>query len=247
MPLPICTVKWAHSGRYNFSQRVSGYNRNGADYVNKQYAGLCRNVSIPFEYICITDDPSGLHPDIKTVPIWEELKGSNRNWRKLKLFSRDMKDLIGPRFAYLDMDLVITDSIDHLLSRQETFTGVSLRKKAPGGDRGDLFHTGFFVMDSGIFHPVWEEFPGVPAARARVKPLAGSDQAWFNRCIWENIITPEGTGLSSEDGVYLYRDIKRKKRKPDNACLIMFAGKFDPRAKRVRREAPWVMEHWRAG
>ena len=31
----------------------------GAPYVNKLYRGVKRNMTIPFRFICMTDDPTG--------------------------------------------------------------------------------------------------------------------------------------------------------------------------------------------
>lgn len=60
-----------------------------------------------FNYVCVTDDPKDLHPDIGILYLEHEPAG---NMEKLKLFQlKDMGIIL-----YLDLDIRIQKPIDHL-------------------------------------------------------------------------------------------------------------------------------------
>jgi len=60
-----------------------------------------------YNYVCVTDDASGLHPDIYTLPLDNEIEG---HWEKIKLFKLHTYGKI----LYLDLDVRIQKDIDHL-------------------------------------------------------------------------------------------------------------------------------------
>ena len=49
--------------------------RYGADYVNRLYRGVSANLSRPFRFVCVTDDPSGLAAGVETAPFDEQPPG----------------------------------------------------------------------------------------------------------------------------------------------------------------------------
>ena len=53
--------------------------RYGADYVNRLYRGVSANLSRPFRFVCVTDDPSGLAAGIETAPFDEQPPGMQLN------------------------------------------------------------------------------------------------------------------------------------------------------------------------
>lgn len=60
-----------------------------------------------YNFVCVTDDPSGLNSDIKVIYIDWEIEG---HWEKVKLFR--YADL--GKVLYLDLDVRIQKPIDHL-------------------------------------------------------------------------------------------------------------------------------------
>lgn len=87
-----------------------------ADYVNRLHAGVMRHVTRPTRFIVFTDDPTGLAPGIEPRPIPDIAlpeQGLRRGpWKKLALWS-DRLGLEGD-VLFLDLDLVLTGSIDAL-------------------------------------------------------------------------------------------------------------------------------------
>ena len=80
-----------------------------ADYVNTLYRMVKRHCTIDFTFVCLTDDTTGINPNIKTIPLPDYLQGW---WCKPYMFSPDL-GLVG-NVLYMDLDVVIAKNIDHL-------------------------------------------------------------------------------------------------------------------------------------
>jgi len=86
----------------------------GADYVNKLYAMVQRNITIPFQFVCFTENQKGIDPDVKIYPLPSLGLPDNlpeRGWLKLATFKQPLEDLSGTAL-FLDLDVLIVDNID---------------------------------------------------------------------------------------------------------------------------------------
>lgn len=91
----------------------------GAEYVNRLYNMVSRNLTLPFQMVCLTDDENGIDPAVKCYPI-PELNlppGPERGWKKLTTFKPTLYDLKGTAL-FLDIDIVITGNIDSFFTHQ---------------------------------------------------------------------------------------------------------------------------------
>lgn len=70
---------------------------------------VARNLSIKHEFICFTENPEGLN--CKTSPL-PDLEGW---WNKVYLFKEDLFD---KKILFLDLDVVITGSLDHIAKKE---------------------------------------------------------------------------------------------------------------------------------
>lgn len=112
----------------------------GPDYVNKLYGMIQRNLSIPYNFICFTDDETGLDQRIKiiklpTMPIegW---------WWKPYIF-KEGHFLDGDDIFYIDLDMVIVDKIDKLIYFEpDKFVGLQ--------DVGRVFRPGYRKLGSAV-------------------------------------------------------------------------------------------------
>ena len=87
-----------------------------ADYVNRLYSMVARNIRRPFRFVCLTDDNSDLSENIESFLLPElsvNLSGPERGWNKLSVFSQELYDLKG-KVLCLDLDLIITGDLDDL-------------------------------------------------------------------------------------------------------------------------------------
>ena len=86
----------------------------GADYVNKLYGMVRRNLAGELRFLCLTDEPSGIRPEVETAPCPEipiPAPHNNRGWRKLTLWKSSIFGQTGD-WLYLDLDVVIVDALD---------------------------------------------------------------------------------------------------------------------------------------
>ncbi len=81
----------------------------GPEYVNTLYAMVKRNITVPFRFICITDNTNNIHPNIETKPLLD--KKPKGWWQKITYFKSPLYDIEGPVLA-LDLDLLILDNLD---------------------------------------------------------------------------------------------------------------------------------------
>ena len=101
MPVNVITIKW-------------GDNLYGPHYVNRLYAGVQRNLSAAFRFVCFTDNSQGIRPEVEVYPLPEinlEAATHFNEGRKLGLFQSGIGDLEGP-CLYFDLDVIIVRSID---------------------------------------------------------------------------------------------------------------------------------------
>jgi hypothetical protein len=196
----LITFKWKPKADYR-SQFES-------NHVNMLYRGCRRFYSKLNRFICITDDPTGLDPDIETFPLWTEGSGySNPTWPdgpacypRLFVWSEEFARLLDlERFAVLDIDMVPTAPLDPIFDRTEP-----LLMWRPGGQRIPLCAS-LLMMNAGHRPSVWNYFIANPKEAMKMAALAGwrgSDQAWLTFCLGINC-----PGWERKDGVIAYSSI----------------------------------------
>lgn len=85
----------------------------GPHYVNRLRAMAARHMTRPFRFMCFTDDPAGLDPEVETAPLPPITLDAYQDlpWKKVALFNRQLADLQGTAL-FLDLDLIVVDSLE---------------------------------------------------------------------------------------------------------------------------------------
>ena len=171
-----------------------------------------------------------------------------------------MAELIGPRFAWIDMDVVVTGNVDHIFGRPEPFVMLATPKPP-------LPYNGSFVMmDAGAragevlpvdprrYAGVADQWWTDDEPRRRV-PGGPSDEKWIGACLCNEDprlpMAKEATvgGLAGVDGIYYYRrhlqEAGRERTLPDDARLVIFNGRGKPWDADVRARSPWIVANYR--
>ncbi len=103
----------------------------GAEYVNVLYRAVRANLTGPFRFVCLTDDASGLLPEVEAMAIpdigLEHAHWYHGAWPKLSLFSHDLHGLTG-RALFIDLDMVIWGAMDEFFTYGE---GLVMLDSAP--------------------------------------------------------------------------------------------------------------------
>lgn len=93
-------------------------------YVNRLYAGVARNLQLPFRFICFTEHPEGIRDEVEihplpVVPFEDEMvtamtTGKRRGaWRKVTMMQPGLADLAGPTLV-MDLDVIVIAGLDEL-------------------------------------------------------------------------------------------------------------------------------------
>jgi len=215
----------------------------GPEHVNILFRSVKRNTTVPFRFICVTDDSNGLHPDIEVVDLWDYCQYLGGCYNRLYIFSAEIEDLFGPRFIAIDLDCVVTSNIDHILNRTEDFIINEYDIENNNHASHQYYNGGIIMMYAGSRDEVWNEFdplmtPEVLQPRKDRIEIVGSDQAWIS-----HRLGPGESTFTKLDGVYDYRKLEDRRFLPEDAAIVMFPGKRDPftEYKKIR----WIREHWK--
>jgi len=250
----ICTVYY--SDKYN------------ADYVSKLYDSIRRNCSIPFQSVCLSDDPN-VEADI--VLPYNPHGDVKKHWHKLKFFS--------PYFGYqspgddiiiMDIDQVITGNVDdligHYVQENELVTyGIWWNRQTIQMATNALqTNGGFYKFKSGSLSYVWDDFIENPEywqmhyynERVVHFPYYG-EQNYVNWRAWENKIkiipTPEEwIGKCDMD---MAENTVNNKLYFEEFGDFMFMDKVNPNIKVMHftglentihdNRCGWIKDHWK--
>lgn len=208
-------------------------------YAERLFAGLKRNLAQPYKSVLITDQWVISNADL-VCHIHSEDRLLTRRLGclvRMRLFDKYWQERIGARrgdrIVNIDVDAVITGSLDVLFDRDDEFTimqGFNETNPCP-------FNGSLWMFRAGERHDVWNDFSldahhryGVP-----IHSIA-DDQGWLHYKF------PDAAAYTPRDGVYAFKKVgwRRRRWKPPNARLIAFPGR-DP-AK--YSECDWIRKHW---
>ena len=85
------------------------------EHVNRLYRMAKKNISLPFNFYCWTEDATGIYDDVKIIPLDQTLD-LEAWWWKLTLFKENKLSGVS---LFLDLDVVIQNNIDHLFDIAE--------------------------------------------------------------------------------------------------------------------------------
>jgi len=208
-------------------------------------ASMFRRHLSAHRFICITDMDSGFDDGVEVMPMPEAAKDLGKfrtmegSWfpscyRRLWMFSDEARCL-GDRVLLVDIDMVLTGSVDHLFDSHADFVGWQPKAEWGGHDR---IGGGIYLLRTGSHTEVYEDFEGLASiAQARMAGFRGSDQAWMSYKLFGKVeLFPE------DSGIYSVRDLGEGSSLPSDACLIQFNGKKKPWDY---PKPKWVDSHWR--
>lgn len=207
-----------------------------AAHVNRWRRGLARHLSVPHECVCVTDIPAGIDPEVRIVPLWDELRAAGGTWVRLRIFAPEMREVLGERILLMDLDGIATGPLDPLLAPRAPFAAMQALAK------GHEVNTGFMVFDHAAWTHVWTAFD--PARDLpTMKRRDWWEQEWINRCVGAQV-----RRWDPADGVYAYGRHCLKEfggRLPPGARYVSFFGPYDPSLEREQARSPWIREFWK--
>lgn len=223
-----------------------------AEYVNKLHKAVGRHLSLRHRFVCLTDDAEGIDPGIETFPIPAmpiDIGGPERGWTKILTFSEHLYDLQGS-CLFLDLDVLIMDSIDELFSLAGEVVIIKDWLKRDGTGNSSVFR-----LDIGRHPDVLQEFVDqwptvkekyrneqefISAVLLKKNALTYWPESWC-RSFKRHCMHPFPASLFKEPDV------------PESAKIIVFHGHPNPHEAmagrtgkwyRFMRPTPWIESHW---
>lgn len=205
-----------------------------ARYVDRLYEAVGRNLRVPFEPLLITDR---LTHDI-TREGWFHVRGSHGFpgwWAKLNLFDASIYPEGTDRVLYLDLDNVVTDSLDEMVHRVEDFVAIS--NFGPNW-RHSPINSSVLLFNPDRVASIYQDF--LDTGPEKVQKTLHGDQCFM----WRSY-GAERIARWTPDEVISYKyHVRGKGGLPKGAKVVVFHGKPDPHEVRDKVDKAWITRHW---
>lgn len=215
------------------------------DYVEKLRNMVQRNVTVPYEFVCITDDSrpiDGVRLIVQPFQNYRKIW-----WHKIHMFDSSLP-LYG-RILYFDLDVIICNNINKLLIDHENkFLGIK--------DFNRKFHNNWQYLNSSVMswlhgsqHQIYQQFKNNSVDAQRLQ----GDQDWiWKLCKTQITFWPTEWIMSYKWEIRNREELVNRTGKqgfktiahpniPRECSVAVFHG--DPKPQDVHD--PFVIDHWR--
>lgn len=211
------------------------------EYANNLYAMIKRSVSIPFTFVCITDDTTGLHKGI--VPV-EAKKGLWGWWHYMEFYSHDIgnSNWHAQHRVYFGLDTVIRGDITSAVQR--TKYTLSLDFNYLLGNPNALYANTWAdcaaVIPKGgmdwLYERFWEQHKKDAIGLSHY-PM----HVWVTHQLMEHLVTPDIWQGIAPGVMCSYKWPSPKIDEPEEP-MVFFHG--PPMIHQVLDTAPWLKKYW---
>ncbi len=231
----------------------------GADYVNRLYRAVMRNVMRPTRFIAFTDPVEGLDAEIEAKPIPSIRLPAGLKpgpWRKLALWASDLGGL-DQDVLFLDLDILVTGPLDPLFDHEPG--RLILVRNPTQGRREGIGNSSVMRFRAGSAPHLVSQFES-DAVRLSYRfdneQIYVTKEAGLPMAFWPREWCPSFKhGLLPPWPLYLFRPPKLPLEarvvvftghpRPDEAIRGIWPAKWYKRFYRSIPPIPWVAEHWR--
>jgi len=240
--------------------------RYGPEWVNRLFGMVARNTTWHVRFVCFTDDATGIRPEVDCLPlptVQFDAAAIGKYWPKLGLMQDGLGGLTGLTL-FLDLDLVIVDSIDDLFTHPGRFLIVR-EWKDPHLGYGNSSVVRWVIGDQ---TQVLERFYATPPDVIR-ETYASKEQNFLTKAaegvaFWpESWCVPFSLECLPRNRMLRFFSVPKK---PVGGKILVFFGSITPETalkgehaanKRVGnawgfrptrrrfRPAPWIADYWR--
>lgn len=239
MKLSVVCFLWhdkaKYRGRYEF----------GKEHVKTLQKMVKKNLTVPYEFVCVTNTPGEFTgKKIKIVPLDKAIWVTGTLYMKLMLWRRDIGSIIGDRILYLDLDCVVTRSLDPIVNRVEDV--ILWRNSYLQKDKKQrpIYDMSIALITAGARPKLYEDFDPKIHPKKMKRKWGGDDQEWANYKL-----SRTGEAYWTEtDGIYDARGLRRadngiSMELPDDARIVFFPGSYIPQSNKAQKKHPWIKEH----
>jgi hypothetical protein len=217
----------------------------GREYVERLRNMVARHLTVPYEFVCLTDDQ---HPINGVRSIVQPNAGYSKLWwQKVHMFDPNLS--VEGRIIYFDLDVVIHSNIDKLVNNLgDRFYGIRdfNRKFVP---KWDKLNSSIMSWQKGTHSDIFELFVKNKSSAMRlhgdqdwIHQVAGSKikhwpDSWIQSYKWE-IRSRNEIDFSTREN-RTFKTVINPKISPD-CCVTVFHG--DPKPENILD--PYVIDNW---
>jgi len=224
----------------------------GPEYVNHLYGMVQRHLSGPFRFVCLTDDPADVRPQVECMPLpgLDLAPGVDRGWPKLTALKAGLHGLQGT-VLFLDLDIVIVADIAPFFELAGEFLIIKDWKR-PWRVTGN---SSVYRFRAGAHADVLQHFV---EHQAHVRARHRNEQEYLSHALHRQgklAYWPSDWCRSFKYHCIPHwpANYGRAPSIPAGARILVFHGEVKPPDAlagrrsgrwRVMRPAPWVADHW---
>lgn len=205
---------------------AGNYLNRGSEYTNILADMVGRNISdkASYKFICFTDTPEGLDPEIDIRPL--PVAGLDGWWNKLSLFKPGIFP-DGDRVLYLDLDTVITSGLDDIIKYDGGFAILRDFLRQEG------FQSAVMAWEANSMNHVWQSW-----INAGMPKTEYGDQEWI-----ESVVTSADYWQDIFPGCFVSYKLGATTSIPKNCRVVVFHG--NPRPDEIL--TGWIHKVWKIG
>ena len=219
-------------------------NKYDHEYVNRLYNMASKNLTIPFEFVCFTENPSGINKNIRIEPL---PKLSATGWWYKPYFVGGELPFKGT-VLFLDLDVIVFRNIDNLFGYKPGKFCIIRDFNRCMRPTWDRMNSSVFRVEVGMFDQQWQMFKNnVKSETARhrgdqdwmYKHLKGHEfwpDEWIQSYKWE---MRDRHQLKLINGKRNFVDVATPTVK-DQTSIAVFHGDPNP----ADCKDPWVQKYW---
>jgi len=175
-PIDLTEDRWAPGFSPDHKRYVACLkhgNKYSAEYVNKLYNMVKRNMTLPFEFVCFTENPQDLDPNIR-VETLPKIRGVNGWWYKPMMFNPDLN--IKGTVLFIDLDVIIFRNIDKLFTFAPGHFCIIRDFNRRNHSNWQKMNSSCFRLETGQHSHVYTEYMQDPEGHSR---KFHGDQDWI--------------------------------------------------------------------
>ena len=241
----LAAMPVSHSKGKNYVCCLKWGTKYDSSYVNKLYNMVSRNLTIPFEFVCFTDNSSGIDKGIRVEPLpkipaigW---------WYKPYFLSAELP--IHGTLLFLDLDVIVFKNIDNLFSYKPGKFCIIRdfnRFIRPGWNR---MNSSVFRTETGMHDSHWQNFKRNVALETKrnrgdqdwmFRHITGHEfwpDEWIQSYKWEMRDRNDLTKMPNGKRNFNHIGIPRIKNETN---IAVFHGEPNP----AECMDPWVVDNW---
>lgn len=222
-------------------------NKYSADYVNTLHSMIKRNITVPYNFVCFTENTNGLNSDIETMPL-PKIESASGWWYKPMFFNPNIG--LEGTMLFIDLDVIIFRNIDNLFEYEPNQFCIIQDFNRYASPHWRRMNSSVFRLEIGTQSHVYEKYIKDPTTIIRryhgdqdwiyseVKEYKFWPVPWIQSYKWEMRDKPPM--IRDKNGVRNFEKPGVPKILP-NTNIAVFHGDPNPH----NCIDPWCKEHWR--